>query len=157
MVEDPLDDVGSDSAVWIDVVRRMAVVVVDPDAADDSADEADDVDGEVSGADFGAVRWWRLWCFSFEVLVSVSDFGGFAVVLGRLISGCADAALANGAEETAGTSSAATIAPVPSAAPTPVTAVTRRTRRRIRSRWATAMTRLVVSMSLPSSLSLKPF
>ena len=116
-----------------------------------------DVEAAIEDTDDKVVdAWtWRLWwCFT-VAFVSVSDFGALATVVPETPTcGWTDDPLGDATDEAAGASRATTIAPVPSAAPTPVAAVTRRTRRRMRSRCAAATALPVVSMLLPLPPSL---
>ncbi len=101
------------------------------------------------------LAWCFLWWDFAADFVSVSDFGALVTVV-EVSPTCDPTAdpLDDATDEVAGASSATTIAPVPIAAPTPVTAVTRRTRRRTWSRFAAAAAFPRASMSLPSPPSL---
>ncbi|MGN6473318.1 MAG: hypothetical protein ACTHK4_06680 [Mycobacteriales bacterium] len=119
-----------------------------------AAVEDEEVDEEVVDVDVVRVvaacvveaTWCRTWWRTLAVLVSTSDFGAGAAGAATSFWGCTGLGAFDAAEDTAGVSRATTIAPVPSAAPTPVAAVTRRTRRRTLSRWAAAAA-LLVSMT----------
>ncbi|HVW81894.1 MAG TPA: hypothetical protein VHB69_13235 [Mycobacteriales bacterium] len=119
-------------ALWVGAVAGLT--------AEEPVEEA------VDAAGLGRTRAGRL--------VVVSDLGGEGAAEVRVagnesdVPGSADA-------ELAGASSATAIVPAPSAAPTPVSAVTRRTLRRTRSRCETADARLAASMTSRCSPSLR--
>jgi hypothetical protein len=92
----------------------------------------DDVVFEVVAAAVGLAAdfCFLTWCLTLAVFVVVSDFGADATAGGATATSGWVAATLLAADVVAGVSSAAIIPPVPRAAPTPVAAVIRRTRRR---------------------------